>query len=135
MAVTVLLNPQIVVNSVDLTNHVTTVKIEEAFEAVDVTAFGAGGKEYAAGLGDNKISIDFQQDFAAASVDATIYPLVGQTTSITIKPLAGTTTTTNPAYVATVLVDSWTPLDGKVGALAVSSVTWPVNGLVTRATS
>lgn len=135
MAVLVLLNPQIVVNSVDLSNHVDTVTLEETYADVDTTAFGSTSKTRTAGLGDHKVTINFQQDFAAASVEATIYPLIGTTTSVTVKPLNQTTTTTNPAYTFSALVTDWRPLDGKVGALAYSSVTWPISGGVTKATS
>jgi hypothetical protein len=136
MAVTVLINPQIVVNSVDLTNHIDTVKLEEKFADVDTTAFGGGGsKTRTAGLGDHAVTLNFQQDFAGSSVEATIAPLVGTTTSITVKPLNATTSSTNPAYTFTVLVNDWTPLDGKVGELSMASVTWPISGVVTKATS
>lgn len=135
MAVLVLLNPQIVVNSVDLSNRIDTVALEETFADVDTTAFGSTSKTRVAGLGDHKVTLNFQQDFAAAEVEATIYPLIGTTTSITVKPLNQTTTTTNPAYTFTVLVTDWKPVDGKVGALATSSVTWPISGGVTKATS
>lgn len=135
MAVQVFLNPQIVINSVDLTNRITKVTLEETFTDVDTTAFGATAKTRVAGLGDHKFSCDFQQDFALAEVEATIYPLVGTTTSITVKALNATTTSTNPAYTFTVLVDDWKPLDGKVGDLLTSSVSWPVSGGVAKAIS
>src|ERR1019366_2436107 len=135
MAVTVLLTPQIVINSVDLTNRIDTVKIDETYADVDTTAFGSGSKTRVAGLGDHKVTLNFQQDFAAAEVEATVYPLIGLTTSITVKPLNGTTSTTNPAYTFTVLVTDWTPIDGKVGALLMSSVTWPISGSITKAFS
>lgn len=135
MAVLVLLNPKIIINSVDLTNHIDQVTIEETFADVDTTAFGSTSKTRAAGLGDHKITLDFQQDFAAASVEATVYPLVGTTTTVVVLPVNAATTTTNPSYTMTVLVNDWKPVDGKVGALAMSSVTWPVSGGVTKATS
>lgn len=133
--ITVLINPQIVINSVDLSNHCTSVTIEETFAAVDTTAFGSGAKTYLAGLGDHKVSIDFQQDYGSSSVEQTVSPLVGLTTSVVIKPLNASTSTTNPAYSFTVLVDDWKPLDGKIGDLITSSVSWPVSGSITKATS
>ena len=88
-----------------------------------------------AGLADNQVTLDFMQDFGSNSVEATIYPLLGTTTSIVIKPVAGTTTTTNPQYTVSALVADWTPLKGGVGQLATASVTWPVSGVITKATS
>jgi hypothetical protein len=135
MAVTVLLTPQIIINSVDLTNRIDSVTIEETFADVDTTAFGQSAKTRVAGLGDHKFSCEFQQDFAAAEVEATIYPLLGTVVSVTVKPLSTTTSTTNPAYTFNVLVDDWKPVDGKVGDLLMSSVSWPVSGAVTKAFS
>ena len=136
MAVTVLLNPQIVINSVDLTNRIDMVTLEETFADIDTTAFGGGGsKTRVAGLGDHKFTAEFQQDFASAEVEATIYPLVGQVTSITVKPLNAPTSSPNPAYTFSVLVVDWKPVDGKVGDLMKSSVTWPITGAVTKALS
>lgn len=135
MAVQVFLNPQIVINSVDLTNRITQVALEETFVDVDTTAFGQTAKTRIAGLGDHKFTADFEQDYALAEVEATIYPLLGLTTSITIKALNATTSSTNPAYTFTVLVDDWKPVGGKVGDLLVSSVSWPVSGGVTKAVS
>jgi hypothetical protein len=135
MAVTVLLNPQIIVNSVDLSNRIDTVSIEETFADVDTTAFGSTSKTRLAGLGDNKFSAEFQQDFAAAEVEQTVYPLIGTLASVTVKPLNAATSTVNPAYTFQVLVTDWKPVGGKVGDLLKSSVSWPISGSVTKATS
>lgn len=135
MAVTVLINPQIVVNSVDLTNRIDTCKLTEKFADVDTTAFGSGSKTRTAGLGDHSVALNFQQDFAAAEVEATVYPLIGTLVSITVKPLNAATSSVNPAYTFNALVTDWAPVDGKVGALLMSSVTWPISGAVTKAIS
>ena len=41
----------------------------------------------------------------------------------------------NPKYSFSVLVSEWTPLNGGVGELATASVTWPISGVITKATS
>lgn len=136
MAILVLINPQILINSVDLSNHIDSVTLEETFADVDTTAFGGGGsKTRIAGLGDHKVSLAFQQDFAASSVEQTVYPLLGTVTSITVKELNAATSTVNPAYTFSALITDWKPVDGKVGALQMSTVTWPISGSVTKATS
>jgi hypothetical protein len=135
MAKVVLLNPQIVINSVDLTDHIDMVTIEETFADVETTAFGNTAKTRVAGLGDNKFTAEFQQDYAVSSVEQTIYPLIGTNVSVTVKPVNGTTTSTNPAYTFTVALLDWKPVDGKVGDLEKVSVTWPISGTVTKAIS
>jgi hypothetical protein len=135
MAVLVLLNPQILINSVDLTNRITEVKLAEKVTPVDSTAFGVTAKQYLAGLGDNNFSITVQQDYAGSETEQTIYPLIGTLVPVTVKPVNTTTSTTNPLYSFVVLVNEWVPVGGKPGDLVTTSATWPISGLVTKATS
>ena len=135
MAKIVLTNPSITIGGVDLSDHINNITLETKYDIVETTTFGSTAKTRVAGLADNQISIDFMQDFGSSSVEATIYPLLGTTTSIVVKPVAGTTTSTNPQYTVSALVADWTPLKGGVGQLATASVTWPVSGAITKATS
>lgn len=131
----VLTNPEITVNSVDLSDHVGSVTVTESYAEVATTAFGDTAVTRIAGLGDHSVSLDFHEDFASSEVHATIASLVGGTTTVTVKPVNETTTATNPSFSMTVLVTEWPLLNGAVGELASASVTWPVSGSVTTATS
>jgi hypothetical protein len=128
-------NPQITVNSVNLSAWVDNVELAETWADVDTTAFGSTVKSRIAGLGDHKFTIEFQQDFAGSAVEQTIGALVGATTTVAVLPVATTTSSTNPSYTFTVLVNDWKPVGGKIGDLAKVSSTWPVSGPVTKATS
>lgn len=134
MARIVLTDVTVEINAVDLSDHIANVEISQNFDAVETTAFGDGGRTRVAGLEDSSISLDFHQDFDAASVDATIAPLVGGTASFTVIPNGTAVSATNPSYTGTVLITEWTPLSGSVGELATASITWPVSGQVTRGT-
>ena len=131
----VITNANITVGGVDLSSSVKKVTISRSKAEVDVTTFGNTGKRRIAGLEDSKISIDFFQDFADSSVEATLYSLLGTTATVVIKPVSSTVTTTNPSWTASVLVTDWMPLDAQVGETASASITWPVDGVVTKATS
>jgi len=137
MARIVLTDVSVVINSVDLSDHVGSVTITQNHDDVETTAFGDAGRTRTGGLEDSSISLDFHQDNAAASVEQTIQPLLGGTASIVIKPLgtAVATSPTNPSYTATVLLTEWTPLNGAVGDLSTVSVTWPVSGTVAYGTA
>jgi hypothetical protein len=78
---------------------------------------------------------EFNGDFAASAVDATLFPLLGTSVAVSIKPTSDTTTATNPAYTGNVLITQYSPVDGAVGDIATTSVSWPGNGALTRATS
>ena len=83
---------------------------------------------------DNSVALEFRQDYAASSVEATIYPLVGAApTAVVVKPNGATTSATNPAYSFNALVSEWTPLNGAVGELATASVTWTIDGAISKA--
>lgn len=125
----------VVLNGVDLSDHVASVDFQAGVDEVESTAFGAGGHEYVGGLVNGQVSIDWHQDYDDASVYHTIEPLVGTLTSIVVYPNGTTVGTANPQASATILVSDWNPISGQVGDLATFSTTWPVSGTVTYATA
>lgn len=135
MAKFVLTNPKIEVGGVDLSDHIASVTLNESYADVATTAFGDSAVTRIAGLGDHSVSLDFHEDFAATEVHATIAPLVGATTTVSVKPVNETTAATNPSFSMTALVTEWPLLSGAVGDLASASVTWPVSGDITTSTS
>lgn len=132
MAKLVFNNPKITINSVDLTGNVAQVALDMSFDEVETTAFGNTARTRVAGLGDHSFSASFHQDFAASLVEATIYPLLGTTTQVTVKAVNTTTATDNPLYTFTVLVTQWAPVSGAVGDLLTADVTWPVSGAIAK---
>jgi hypothetical protein len=135
MAALVLTNAYITINSVNLSDHIASVTLTTADDVIETTAFGSTARTRVAGLGDNSIALEFHQDYATSNVEATIYPLLGSTTTVVVKPNGSSTAATNPSYTFTTLVSEWTPLNGAVGELATASVTWPISGEITKAVS
>jgi hypothetical protein len=135
MAKLVIKNPVITVNSIDLSDHVASVTLTKSINEVPTTAFGDNGVTRVGGLEDSSVSLSFHEDFAASEVYATINPLIGGTTAVTVKPVNSTTTTTNPSWSMTVLVTEWPLLNGAVGDLATADITWPVSGTIATSTS
>jgi len=95
----------------------------------------AAARERTPGLVDNSVTFEFHQDFAASSVEATIYPLLGTVTAVVVKPTTSAVSATNPTYTFDAVVSEWTPLNGAVDELATASVTWPVTGAIAKATA
>jgi hypothetical protein len=131
----VLTNASVVFGSTDLSSYISSITLNSTFDIVETTAFGNTAKTRVAGLADNSVTFEFHQDYATSAVEQTIYPLLGTAVSVVAKPVAGTTTTVNPQYTFSALVSEWTPLNGSVGELATASVTWPISGAITKATS
>lgn len=127
---------------VDLTDHVTSLTINRQFDELDVTAMGASGHAFIAGLESSTISVDFLNDDATAQVMTTLNTLVGTNakfkilqTTVPGTPTTGTPSATNPLYSGLVLVNKLTPVAGKVGDVAVQSLTFTVSGAITVATT
>jgi len=117
MAKFVLKNPTVVLNGVDLTDHCSKCTIETSFDNPDVTSFGAVYKSILQGMGDAKMTFSFFQDFAAGSVDATLWPLSqsGNPFLCSVKPTNAATSATNPRFDMTGVLLTYNPVDGAVG--------------------
>ena len=135
MARLVLTNAYVTINGVNLSDHIASITLTTTDDVIETTAFGTSARTRVGGLADNSVALEFHQDYATSSVEATIYPLIGTTTAVVVKPNGGTTAADNPAYSFSALVSEWTPLNGAVGELATASVTWPVDGAITKAVS
>jgi len=133
----VLTNASVTVNSVDLSNHVQSVEINYSLDDVDVTSMGATAREHLPGLRNDEIRLNFFQDFAANSVDATFSPLIGSSAGFTVvvKPTSSAVSSTNPSFTATCILLDYSPLAGEVGAANQTSITLVCNGAVVRATT
>ena len=136
MARIVLTNALVTINSVDLSDRVASISLNSAIDVIETTAFSSTeARTRIGGLADNSITIEFHQDYASGEVETTIFPLIGDTTVVTVKPENAATSATNPLYTVTCLVSEWSPLNGAVGELATASVTWPVSGAIAKTLS
>ena len=136
MAKFVATNYNIKIGGTDFSSSIAAVTLDVSAEEQETTAFsGTGWRTRIAGLKDASVSLDFHQDFGAAAVDATLWPLLGGTVSIEIAPAGSAISATNPEYAFTALVTEYQPFASSVGDLATLSVSWPVVGEVTRGTA
>jgi hypothetical protein len=133
MSKIVLTDAKVTINSVNLSDHINNITLETKDDIIETTAFGGTAKSRVAGLADNQVTLDFHQDFAATNVEATIYPLLGQTTTIVVQPTSAAVSATNPTYTFSAVIVDWTPLKGQIGQLSTASVTWPITGTITKA--
>jgi hypothetical protein len=132
MAVLALTDASITINSVALSSKANSVTINYEIDSVEATAFGSGGHVFIGGLQNNSIEIALMQDYAASQTEATIYPLVGTTTTVVIKPTSAAVGAANPSYTVTAYLASHTPVAGGVGELAMTTLTL-TGGTITKA--
>ncbi len=135
MARLVLTNASVTFASTDISSFVSSITLSTSLDVVDTTSFGNTARTRVAGLADNQITVEFFQDFASGQLESVVFPTIGTSAAMVIKPVSGSTTATNPQYSFNALVAEWQPLSGAVGELATASVTWPISGAITKATS
>lgn len=135
MAIFVLKNASVTINSVDLSAYVTSVTVDYKVDAVESTAMGNTGHLYVGGLQSNSVTVNLNQDFAATKTEATIFPLVGTSTTVVVKSDSGAVSITNPSYtIANTFLEGSQPVAGAVGDLAAMALTFN-GGTMTKATS
>lgn len=119
------------VNSVDLSDHATSVTINRSFDELEVTAMGDSGHKFVKGLEASSVTIDFLNDTASASVLATLQAAWGtNVTVVFLQDKGSAVSATNPLYTMTCLVNNTTDINGAVADLGTQSVTWNVSGTI-----
>ena len=135
MAVFLANNVGVKVNSVDLSDHVTSVTLNRQFDELEVTAMGDSGHKFVKGLESSSVTIEFLNDTASANVLATLQAAWGTSVTLILLQTKGTAVSaTNPLYTMTVLVNGTTDVMGGTD-VAKQSVTWNVVGTVAVATT
>ena len=125
----------VTVNSVDLSDHVTSITINRTFDELEVTAMGDSGHKFVKGLEASSITIDFLNDTATGEVLQTLQAAWGTSVPVVIKQSSGAVSATNPSYTMTCLINNTTDINGSVADLSTQSVTWNVNGTIAVATA
>ena len=120
----------VTLNSVDLSDHVTSVTINRSFEELPVTAMGDSAMRYVKGLEASTVTIDFLNDTATGEVLQTLQAAWGTTVALTIKQTSDAISATNPEYQTTVLVNNTTDVNGAVGDISTQSITFTCNSAI-----
>ena len=136
MAKMVLLAQYINVAGNDLSTYGVKGELTVEVEEKDVTTYGSlGWKEVLGGLKSGGLGLEFKQDFAAAKIDAIMWPLLGTVVPFEVRADQAAVSTSNPKYSGSVLIKEWNPIQGSVGDDATVGVSYPTSGAVVRATA
>ena len=125
----------VTVNSVDLSDHVTSITLNRTFDELEVTAMGDSGHKFVKGLEASSITLDFLNDTATGEVLQTLQAAWGTNVTVVVKQTSAAVSATNPSYTMTCLVNNTTDINGAVGDLGTQSVTWNVSGTIAVATA
>ena len=130
MAKIVLTNVNVSLGGTDISSSVAQTELKMTAEEKDTTGFGSTAKTRIGGLKDHSVTFEIHQQYSA--IESLIYPLVGATAAVIIKPDGTAVSSANPSYAFNVFVSEWSPVAGAVGDLATASVSWPIDGAITK---
>jgi hypothetical protein len=120
----------VTLNSVDLSDHVTSVTINRVFDELEVTAMGDSAHKFVKGLEASTVTIDFLNDTAASETLQTLQAAWGTTVPLTLKQTSAAISATNPEYQTTVLVNNTTDINGAVADISTQSITFTCNSVI-----
>ena len=125
-------------NSVVLSDHVTSATINRSFDELEVTAMGDTAHKFVKGLEASTITLDMLNDnlaSGAGSVRATLQAAWGTTVALTLKQTSAAVSAENPLYSTTVLVNNTTDINGAVADESTQSITFTCNSPIVITTA
>ena len=133
---TYLSNPVLTINGVDLTDMCSSATLTYLVEALEDTAFGTNARTYTAGLVNNEITLTMYASFAATETYATLSPLVGGKTVVSLKPTSAADSATNPRFVLTdCYLESLPIINASLGELSTYDVVFQGGSLTIDVTA
>lgn len=136
MAKYVVTQGKVTFNGTDVSAVVARAELALNAAEVDTTDFASGGfTEVVGGLKSGSVSLDFHHDYGAGAISTLMSTAVGSLATVVVIPNGTAASASSPAWTATVLVNSFTPVSGAVGDLATFSVSFPTSGTVSFATA
>jgi hypothetical protein len=94
-------------------------------EALEDTAFGTNSRSYTAGLVNNEVTLTMYASFAATETYATLFPLIGTKTIVTLKPTSAADSATNPRFILTdCYLESLPVINASLGELSTYDITF-----------
>ena len=118
----------------DITSYVASVTLNLSKAEVATTSFGSSGAvTRIAGLADNSITLELHQDYP--TIEKLFYDAwnAGTAVPMTVKPNGtAAASSSNPQFAFNVLPLTWQSINGAVGDIATASITYPIDGAVTK---
>ena len=125
MAIEVLTDASVLINAVDLSDHVESVTIEDSVNLEEANVMGDTAQRKLAGLRDWSLQINWRQDFASSKVYATLQPLIGVQTAIKVrKSKTDAIGATNPEMQGNGMLEGMPVVTGSVGGVHNISTTF-----------
>lgn len=118
----------------DISEYVASITLDLTKAEVPTTSFGSGGAvTRISGLADNSITLELHQDYP--TIEKLFFDAWNNGTAVpmTVKPNGtAAASSSNPQYAFQVLPLTWQSVNGAVGDIATASITYPIDGNVTK---
>jgi len=124
------------INSVDISDHVSSATLTQNFDELEITSLGDSAHKFVKGLEASTLSLDFFNDFAASQITPTLQAAYGTTVTAVIIPVKGTAVSaSNPLYTVSILINNLTPISGDVASINSASISFTCNSTVVQTTT
>ena len=124
------------INSVDISDHVSSATLSQIFDELEITSLGDASHKFTKGLESSTLSLDFFNDFAASQVTPTLQAAYGTTVTAVLIPVKGTAVgAANPLYTVSILINNLTPINGDVASINSASISFTCNSTVVQTTT
>jgi hypothetical protein len=122
------------INAIDLSDHCTSVTLNQTADELEVTAMGDSSHKFVKGLESATLTVSFLNDQATASVLDTLSDAFGTTVAFKlIQDKVAAVAATNKLFTGDILINNLTPINGAVGDMSTQDITFTVNSVVTVA--
>jgi hypothetical protein len=133
MATIVFTDAYVMINSVELSDHVKSVTLNYSADDVEDTNMGDTTHIHLGGLLNWSLDVEFASDWASGEIDATLFSLVGAASvTVAVRPVNATIASTNPEYTGSAVLLDYPPISGAVGELKTTSAHFESAGALTR---
>jgi hypothetical protein len=134
----VLNNAYVLFASNDISEFVTQIELKTSVDTIDTTQIGAQSRSRQAGVFDNSVTFQFNQDYADNALEELVNgtsmanTTVGTAVAMQIRPVNAAVSASNPKYTFNAVITEWQSVSGELGSLSTVQVSWPISGNITK---
>jgi hypothetical protein len=134
----VLNNAYVLFASNDISEFVTQIELKTSVDTIDTTQIGAQSRTRQAGVFDNSVTFQFNQDYADNALEELVNgtsianTTVGTAVAMQIRPVNAAVSASNPKYTFNAVITEWQSVSGELGGLSTVQVSWPISGNITK---
>lgn len=134
----VLNNAYVLFASNDISEFVTQIELKTSVDIIDTTRIGSQSRTRQAGVFDNSVTFQFNQDYASNALEQLVNgtsmanTTVGTTVQMQVRPVNAAVSASNPKFTFNAVITEWQSVSGELGSLSTVLVTWPISGNITK---